>query len=312
MNWLLWRQHRSQAVITAVAIGVFGVILLITGIHMADDYRQAAHVCPGGGPCELIGNIFHGDGAIVDLVHLSILVPVLLGVFVGATLVAREVEQSTNVLVWTQTVTRKRWLLSKFAAAVAATAAVSAAVSLLVTWWSKTPNTLYGNRFEGAQFDTQNILPIAFTVFAVSLGIAAGCVLRRTLPAIAATIGLYVGVRLLVSVYLRQHYLASTTASSPLSGGPAVPTGSWTMTSKIVDSTGRTLSGRIPIPATCRAGPDVQTVTSCLSRLGYRTVATFQPPSHYWPFQAIEAGLYIALAAPLLVFAYFFTMRRDA
>ena len=39
---------------------------------------------------------------------------------------------------------------------------VSAIIATLVTWWSGTPNALYGNRFEGAQFDTQNIVPVAW------------------------------------------------------------------------------------------------------------------------------------------------------
>ena len=116
--------------------------------------------------------------------------------FLGATLVARETEHATNVLVWTQTVTRRRWLRSKIAMAVAATLVWSAAVAGLVTWWSGTPNSLYANRFDGTQFDTQSVVPIAFALFAVALGLAAGSVLRRTLPALAATVGIYVGVRL--------------------------------------------------------------------------------------------------------------------
>jgi hypothetical protein len=183
MTWLLWRQHRSQVLVTVV------------------------------GTCNLVGNLFSGYGAIIDLVHLSIVLPVILGAFVGATLVAREREQVTNVLVRTQTVTRPRWLYSQIAAALAGTVVASAVVSALVTWWSNTPNALDGNRFEGAQFDTQNVLPIALAIFAVALGIAAGCILRRTLPALATTVAVYVGVRLPVSVYLRPHYLKPITRS---------------------------------------------------------------------------------------------------
>src|SRR6185369_14593823 len=40
--------------------------------------------------------------------------PVLVGVFFGAPLVAREVEQGTHRLVWTQGVTRLQWALAKF------------------------------------------------------------------------------------------------------------------------------------------------------------------------------------------------------
>ncbi len=206
--------------VTGIGLAVFTAVLAITGVAMAHEYTSAVHTCTANGTCDLVGNLFQGDGAIVDLVHLSIAVPVLLGVFLGATLVARETEQATNVLVWTQTVSRRRWLLTKIAAALGATLLVAVAVTVLVTWWSATPNALYGNRFEGAQFDTQNLTPIAYALFAVCLGIAAGCFLRRTLPALAATVGLYLGARVAVAVYLRPHYLAATTVRS---GWPATP-----------------------------------------------------------------------------------------
>jgi hypothetical protein len=83
----------------------------------------------------------------------------------------------------------------------AATLLWSAAVSALVTWWSGPTNALYGNRFESAQFDTQNLVPLAFALFAVALGLAVGSWLRRTLPALAATVGGYAALRLAVAVY---------------------------------------------------------------------------------------------------------------
>jgi hypothetical protein len=280
MTWLLWRQHRSQVLVTVV------------------------------GTCNLVGNLFSGYGAIIDLVHLSIVLPVILGAFVGAALVAREREQATNVLVWTQTVTRRRWLYSKIAAVLAGTVVASVVVSALVTWWSNTPNALDGNRFEGAQFDTQNVLPIALAIFAVALGIAAGCILRRTLPALATTVAVYVGVRLPVSVYLRPHYLKPITRSFSLNADTTVPSGSWTMKAHMVDAAGRSANSRIPIPPSCR--PILEDASNCLGRLGYRMVVTYQPPSHYWPFQWIESGIFVGLAAVLITVAVVYTLRRDA
>ena len=225
MNWLLWRQHRGQVFVTLVGTGLFAVAVVLTGVHMAHIYKNSLATCTANGTCNLVGNLFSGYGAIIDLVHLSIALPVMLGTFVGATLVAREREHATNVLVWTQTVTRRRWLYSKIAAVLAGTVIASAVVSALVTWWSNTPNALDGNRFEGAQFDTQNVLPIALAIFAVALGIAAGCILRRTLPALATTVGVYVGVRLLVAVYLRPHYLKPIDAFVPVERGFQSPVG---------------------------------------------------------------------------------------
>ena len=313
MNWLLWRQHRSQALVTSVALALFAVVLLLTGLHMAHVYDDAIRSCEAGGTCAFVGNIFQGDGAIVDLVHLSIAVPLLLGAVLGAPLIARETEHSTNVLVWTQSVTRRRWLFAKVAMAVAATLVIAAAVSALVTWWSGTPNSLYGNRFEGAQFDTQNVLPVAFALFAVALGIAAGSLFRRSLPAIAATVGIYAAVRVLVAVYLRPHYMKSATAVFGINAPSNVPSGSWTLSQSIVDRAGRSLSGNIPIPSACRPVANGRGgALDCLSRLGYRQVVKYQPASHYWQFQWMEAALFLVLAAALVTFALVHTLRRDA
>jgi len=90
MSWLLWRQHRMQAFVTTVAIGLFAVAVAVTGVHMAHIYKSALATCTANGTCDFVGNIFSGYGAIIDLVHLSIALPLLLGTFVGATLVARE------------------------------------------------------------------------------------------------------------------------------------------------------------------------------------------------------------------------------
>jgi hypothetical protein len=312
MTWLLWRQHRSHVLVTVVGTCLFAIAVGITGVHMAHIYKSSLAACMANGTCNLVGNLFSGYGAIIDLVHLSIVLPVILGAFVGATLVAREREQATNVLVWTQTVTRRRWLYSKIAAVLAGTVVASAVVSALVTWWSNTPNALDGNRFEGAQFDTQNVLPIALAIFAVALGISAGSLLRRTLPALATTVGAYVGVRLLVSVYLRPHYLKPITRSFPLNGDAGIPSGSWTMKQGLVDAAGRPANGPIRLPSSCGPILDKRAVDGCLGRLGFHQVVTYQPPSHYWPFQWIESGIFVGLAAVLITVAVVYTLRRDA
>jgi hypothetical protein len=312
MNWLLWRQHRSQAIVTITGIALFAVAVVLTGVHMAHIYKSSLAACTANGTCNLVGNLFSGYGAIVDTVHLSIALPVVLGAFVGATLVARERENATNVLAWTQTVTRRRWLLTKFAAVLVGTVITSAVVSALVTWWSNTPNALDGNRFEGAQFDTQNVLPVALAIFAVALGIAAGCILRRTLPALATTVGVYVGVCVLVSVYLRPHYLKPITRSFPLNSDIRLPSGSWTMKEHLVDAAGKATNGRIRIPSSCGPILDKGGAAGCLERLGFHQVVTYQPPGHYWPFQWIESGIFVALAALLITVAVVYTLRRDA
>ena len=48
---------------------------------------------------------------------LAYVVPAVIGIFWGAPMIAREIEAGTYRLVWTQSITRTRWLVSKLGVA---------------------------------------------------------------------------------------------------------------------------------------------------------------------------------------------------
>jgi hypothetical protein len=246
------------------------------------------------------------------IVNLSVAVPLVLGVFLGATVMAREAEQSTHVLAWTQSVTRRRWLVSKLAAVLLGTLAISAVLSALVTWWSGPLNSLQDFRFDGLQFDIQNLAPIGYSLFAVALGFAAGAVVRRTLPAVALTIAGFVGVRLLVELGLRPRFAAVRHTATSLFAPTPRTSGAWVMASRLVDPGGRIIDGPLRLPATCASAADRAGADRCMSDHGYRIVTTIQPGDRYWRFQWTEFGLFVALAAVLVGVGYLVVLRRDA
>ncbi len=55
------------------------------------------------------------------------------------------------------------------------------------------------------------IVPVGYAVFAMALGIAAGALLRRTLPAIAVTLGGFIAAAPGDRLRLRPHYLSAVT-----------------------------------------------------------------------------------------------------
>ena len=176
-------------------------------------------------------------------------------------------------------------------------------MSALVTWWSGTPNSLYGNRFEGAQFDTQNVVPVADALFGVAVGLAAGAWWRRVVPALASGIALYIGVRLVTAVYLRPSFGALHTALVVPNADKPLGSGSWNVGRRLLDPHGHAVpDGRFPVPHTCEtalaAGPvgKVDPMASCLAHLGYRDQVQFHPASQYWHFQWSEALFFVALA----------------
>jgi hypothetical protein len=332
MTWLVWRQHRNQAYIAAAALAAFAVLLLITGHQMASQYRSAFASCSASHACgNLASGLILGTPGVSLLVTLTVVVPCLLGAFWGGPLVAREFETGTSQFAWTQSITRSRWLAVKVGWTLLAAAAWGGAVSALVTWWSSPLNALNHQNFQPSQFDIQGIVPIGYALFAVALGMTAGALLRRTLPALAITIGVFTFLRLVIGQDLRSHYLTALTRTFSFLHPPALPTGSyWLVSGGVVGPGGQVASGHanggpgisfdgvpVPIasmPSACRAlvfqGPFK--FGSCLAAHGYRAVITYQPASRYWAFQGIETGIFVLLAAALVTVTAIVVLRRDA
>ena len=332
MTWLVWRQHRNQAYFAATALALFAVLLLATGRQMASQYHSALTSCAAGHSCGNLANTLSlGTPVLFLLVTLTLVVPCLLGLFWGGPLVARELETGASQFIWMQSITRGRWLTVKVGWALLATAAWAGAVAALVTWWSSPVNALNHQNFQPGQFDIQGIVPVGYALFAVALGIAAGALLRRTLPALAVALGVFVVVRIAVADYLRPHYMTALTMIDTFTHRPALPTGSyWVVSGGLVGPGGQVagsqLSGGphlsidgVPIsisnmPSACRTlvfqGP--HNFFTCLAAHGYRGLINYQPASRYWAFQGIETGIFVLLAAALIAATAIAVTRRDA
>lgn len=308
MTWLLWHQQRMQAASTAVVLGALALLLAITGVVMSHDYHSALATCSQPGIDCQATSLFSGDGAIIDLVNLTVAAPLLLGVFWGATSVGREYDTGTNVLAWTQSVTRRQWLRGKLVALFASSVVAGTALSVMVSWWSRTWNAYQGNHFDPLQFDIQGFMPIAYSVFAAALGLLAGAAWRRTLPAIATTVAGFVALRLIIEVYVRPYYL--TPITSTIKGMPA---GSWGLHTDLLHN-GKVITGPISVPTACtpRHIHTRDQMNTCLEQFGFRFSSTYQPANRYWTFQWIETGIFVGIAALLVAAAVVLVLRRDA
>jgi ABC-2 family transporter protein len=322
--WVTWRQHRSQALATLIGLGAIGVFMLITGPRIASAFHEL-HACllVPGQDCSLLHDSFDQRfSGLQFLVPVFMVIPLLMGVFLGAPLIAREVEQGTHRLAWTQTVTRGRWALTKIGLVSLFTVMATALFAWMVTTWSSPLVAAGDGRFGYGVFDLRGIVPIAYAVFALALGTVAGALIRRTLPAMAVTLGGFVAVRVVVELLLRPRYLPAQTISySFLQESPRAGLGDWVMSSSVFDPTGHFVSssGRISVnpsdiahacPGISGAFPGKDEVGSCLSRLGVKIVDTYQPGSRYWLFQGIESAIFLLLAAGLVVLAMWLIRRR--
>jgi ABC-type transport system involved in multi-copper enzyme maturation permease subunit len=336
MTFLVWRQYRTQWAIALAVLAAFAVVELANGIHMASAWHSLVNACASvpvaqrgqggqGGGClnqDIVGLVGN------DLRILSVMVPAILGILWGAPLIAHELESGTTGFVLTQGITRNRWLAAKVGLLLLAAALWAGVISALVTWWSGPENAQRADAFQPNYFDTQGITPIGYALFAMALGIAAGAVLRRTIPAIAVTLAGFIGFRLFFNDIVRQHLMPAVTTVTSMTSTWSPGGISWVLNAGLLNASGQVpnVSGQfssyiidgVPasqLPAACQplaASPNQAPALSCLSKAGYHQFVMYQPGSRYWDFQGIETGIYVLVAALLLTVAWYVIRRRDA
>ena len=326
MTWLVWRQHRVQYCVGAALLAVFAVLIVITGAQVAHQYAAAQAACAAGQGCRHLGGLFLGSHVVGFLVISTLGAPALVGLFWGAPLVAAEAEAGTAQFAWMQSVTRRHWLTVKIGWMLLAAAVWGGVISALVTWWSGPDNAEQLDAFNPGRFDIMGLMPVAYSLFAVALGIAAGAVTRRVLPAMAVTLAGFIAVRAVVALWLRPHYMSAVTVFYKATSS-FTPTGSyWQLASGIIGPDGQPVNSNfsneavidgIPasyLPASCNPparGPFTPP-PSCTQALGhFREFLTYQPADRYWAFQGIEAGIFLVLAAGLVAVTAAVLLRRD-
>jgi hypothetical protein len=313
MIWLTWRQHRRQLLFTVLGLAALAAFIVPTGIAMHNAFadKGIAACMAATRPseaCDLAIRQFRDQYSSLSVVGvLLLLVPLLVGLFWGAPLVAREVEHGTHRLIWTQGVSRREWALVKFGFVGLATVALASIYGFGISWWL-TPLSQIGDmsRFDPLLFDMQGVVPIGYTLFAVALGVFAGTLWPRMLPAMGLTLAGFVGVRVAVALLARPNYLAPLTVTSPLQSDQPIGNGisDWVINTGIRDASGNMIASHAQI--VCGASPDGPG-KGCGVELGIGPGAynweQYQPASRFWLFQGIETSLFAVLALALLFFA---------
>jgi hypothetical protein len=217
MIWLAWRQYRVQAAVGLGILIVFAVIFSVTGPHIWHIYDSIVKPCAKHNDCSTVTNTFLNHYNFYEhLIQVSVIFPALIGAFWGAPLVAREFETGTFRLAWAQSETRARWLGAKLAIVGLGSVIFMGLFTLMATWWSsifdRINDTPYGT------FDVRDIVPVGYAAFGFALGVALGVVIRRTVPAMAATLAGYAAVLVIYNQRVRPHLLSPLHFTSPWTG----------------------------------------------------------------------------------------------
>jgi ABC-type transport system involved in multi-copper enzyme maturation permease subunit len=336
-------QFRAQAATAAAALAVFAVILAATSPHLSGQYDSSGiAACQAHGNCLPLATSFvnklNGFYTVLYFIGIGflLLVPAIIGTFWAAPLLTREFEAGTFQLAWTQSVTRTRWLAAKLGVGALIAMATAGLFSLLLTWWSgpidtaapfAKSNSITFLRLGFVLFPTRGITPLGYAAFAFALGVTAGVLLRRTVPAMAATLATFLFIQIAWPIWVRPHlippahkFVALTAANIPdaeLAVGPGgstiiVPslpsmTGDWIISTHNIDPAGHPFN--VNTVKACQANIS-QACNNTLSSLHLRALIAYQPASRFWALQRAETGVFLAAALVLTGFCFWWIGRR--
>ena len=330
MGWVTWRQHRFALTGVVVFLGAVAVYVWINGLQLHHAYAAAAACHPATSlACSRLIGEFRVGSFLANGFNLQA-VPALIGAFAGAPVLARELETGTFRYAWTQGFGRWRWALAKLVPLAVAVTAAAGAFSALLSWYyqplflARDPLTLFpipSNSLGAGMFDLRGVAFAAWTLAAFAIGALIGMLIRRVVPAIAATLAAYAGLALAAGLYLREHYMTPLLTSALNLPGSAWAVSQWytrdgtfafpARGSQFVDTVSQLCSG-----SRRSLGPSgsisIISPAQCLSQHGYTLWTSYQPGSRFWPFQWIEGGWLLALSILLIAATVWLVRRRAA
>jgi hypothetical protein len=300
MTGLIWLQHRGHALWAVIAVAILCALVINFGLsadHWLAGYHDwlrqlAAAGCPppnahsgdfhvsSPGTCAALKDRYPGglQPAFASRYNFATFISLygipaalaIIGAMIGAPLVAREVEQHTQFVAWTQSVSRRRWYFVKITALATGLALLGLIAGTANAWLQRqlTAGDITTSRW--TWFASANLALAGAVVLAFALAVAFGALLRRTLPAIGAALAGFVVLLLCI----RWAVVALTPASKTTGPHFTAPPGSWILGS----GTG------IPVP--------------------------YHPASQYWALQLILLVALLAVAAAVLASGWHETRAR--
>jgi hypothetical protein len=323
MTWMAWRQFRGQLQPLAGVVVLLLAALVLTATSIV-DLREVSDSAQ-----TFLARVHKGYAANLYLAGSAVLflLPVIIGVFWGAPLVARELETGTHRLAWNQSITRTRWLAVRLGTVALATAVLSGATTLAFGWWASPIDAVALDRLQPMNFGARGLVPVGYALFALAVGTTAGLLLRRTIPAMAVTVAVVAAVQVLLPLGLRQQLIppVHTTVALEMGnlsemgmssdGGVSVTgnferPGAWLISNKTVKPDGTPFL-RLDDPTPCtRATDNPKACEAAVGALNLQQSVVYQPANRFWPLQLAETGLLLAVAG-LLTLLSFWWLRRS-
>jgi hypothetical protein len=221
-------------------------------------------------------------------------------------------------------------LTNTFVTSMKADAIYPVLLSLLITWWAGPIDRAGGfpvsvgalTRFSPLLFGARGITPVGYAAFAFALGVTAGVLIRRLVPAMAVTLAVFLAIQVVMPNLVRPHLLPPVTATSPVTvnlstaivshnGTFTMPVtglpGAWIFSNQTITPSGRVFV-LSDVPA-CQSGTQQQ-CDAWFATQHLRRRISYQPASRYWAFQWYETAIFLALALALAGFCVWWIRHR--
>lgn len=303
--WVAWRQHWIALMGFAAFICLVAIGMAATGFALHPAGYRVFSAAPN--------SMWHLYDATDTALRIVLpLIPMLAGIFLGAPLVARETETGTTRFTWAQGASRTRWLIARVVPAAALLAVTAVALGLEFQWWA---NPLLG-RFWAWRAEVFGLNALPYTgwmVFGLSLGVFLGGAIRRTVPAMAATLACYVPLWYEVATSWRYAYLpplhraVRTTFSAGGGYGYSISWGGHNGPgADVLDSALGWPDGRLLTTS------ELNHPAAWFRLHHIQLWLTYQPGNRFLLFQYIEFGWLVALSAILIGVTVVMIRRRPA
>ncbi|MHB1554974.1 MAG: hypothetical protein ACYCSX_10820 [Acidimicrobiales bacterium] len=318
---VVWLQHRGAFIgMFALYVACAATILVGEGSARSMFARYVADHCVTGAirpACPTISNNFASmkDPISAVLFVLEIL-PVIVGVFLGAPIVAREIESGTYRFTFSQATSRTRYLVAAIAMLGAFVAVGGVVLGFLIAGWAH-PFEVAGvgeSMWEPGNFVTSWWMLAAWSLLGVAVGALIGTVVKRVVPAMATTLVLVgglvvattaVGVRQLISIAplvgnsITPRGLGVGTIALPASRGDG-PRGAWLLRAWMTGSHGVVLSPSQSSRVMALVSASKGSSGDALHLLALHDVSywvSYQPASRFALFQGVAGAFLVLLAA---------------
>jgi hypothetical protein len=304
--WLTWRQHRTAIMASTALIAALTGSILYVADRIATINQQCGNaVCPDNTTQYAA---LHGSFGLLQVSsYLTITVrflPLLIGMFLGVPMLAREHEQRTLLLAWSQDITPQRWLWTKLTVLAGLTAALTAAAAGACDHLAHVLSTAADQSlFAGSAFQVTGMLPLTLSVVWLLVGVALGAAIRRTLPAAFTALVGYIALFVLV-LWRYPTFRTPLTTTMPVSGGRQRGVGFdpnslriGTASGELVDAAGRQIPDST-LNAICPPPPGPSDASNqCLVEHHIYNRIQYQPGSRIPEFHLILTGGYLAIGA---------------